>query len=180
MPFDPSAFSGVAGAVAASVAVRYMLKRLRPDTPIISLSGGTTLSYPPLYEGIGWVGFIFFLVLFVAASFSAKPDERPFCLVTFGGFSVLSALMIVWRRRAKIEYDESGVTYHPLFASAYRVEWMSVTSIDYSRVSQWWRLRTTDGRCIRVSLMMNGHRDFLDRLHLATGLSVPESHMKLP
>ena len=145
-----------------------MMKRLKPDAAIPAGEGIQTLRYMKMYEAIGWIGLIFFVTLFVGAWIGAQPRDRLPSFVTFGAMICLSGILIILRRRWRVEFDENGITYFPLLGTTFRTSWADIKSVDYSRMPQWWRLTTKRGQVIRVGLLMDDHRTFLNELRRLT------------
>ena len=177
MPADFSGLSGVIGGIAAVLTVGWILRRIRP-APDVSEDGRKVLRYHRSYEVIGWICGGFFLVLFVASLLTAKPEIRGICGALFGGFTLLGLFLVWLARRCTISYTEDEVCYVPLFGPPFSFSWDSVVSAKYSTLAQWWVFRLADGRRARISIYMNGHRDFI--LTAGRHVSIPIPDAVLP
>lgn len=171
-----SALPGIIGGIAAVFVMGWILKRVR-STPETAKDGSRVLRSPRIVEVIGWIGCGFFHVLLVASLLAAPGDIRLLCTIVFGGFSLLGLFQIWYTRRSMISYTEAEVRYLPLFARSFSFNWEAIVSAKYSNLAQGWVFRLADGRKVRVSIYMNGHKDFIETARRHLGIPIPDATM---
>ena len=164
--------AGPIGGIAAAVIVSWWLKRISRQG-VQTADGQTVVQYHRGHTILSWIGLLFFLFLLIMSSIYAKPREKLFCGVIFGGFASMAAVMLVTAYRCRITYSAVGLINQPLFGPAFSAAWEDVVAVKYAAFSQWWVIRLKNGRKIRASIYMNGLVGLLEELHTRTGM--PES-----
>jgi|SRR6516162_2279208 hypothetical protein len=106
--------------VALSLMLRYVAKGSKQD-PLINEDGKKVLRLPLLYEVIGCLLLICFLMigifLFSAKGTSDTSDiaDLAFGIGVFGFFCFLSILLILSRRKSIVIFDEEKIEAHYIF-----------------------------------------------------------------
>lgn len=80
-------------------------------------------------------------------------------------------------RRCTVFYSDAMVDYAPLFVRSFSFPWEAIVSAKYSVLAQWWVFQLSDGRKVRVSIYINGHRDFLEMVRQRLAIPIPDANL---
>lgn len=172
-----SGLPGILGGVASAMITSWFFGRIKTAVPPTG-NDLRTLRYHVGYAVLGWVGFLFFAACIVGVCFSKElPRVLWFCLVVFGFFALLSAVLIVSYHRYRLVYGVESIRYFPLWGRPFTFAWSDVEAVRFSSVAQWWRLRLHDGRNVRVGTYMHGAVEFIQMLAAHTRLDLPPARL---
>jgi hypothetical protein len=173
MAVDLSEFPRVLGDAAAMLIGMWILTLIRPGPQVLQ-DGSKVVRYHRSYEFIGWIGSVLFFALLVGSLLAAGPKDRNFCVGVFGGLTLLGLSMVWVGRRCKVYYTNSGVCYVPFFGAPFSFPWDSIVDARFSILGHWWVFTLDDGRKIRISTYMNGHRDFIQTARFQAPVGIPD------
>ena len=120
---------------------------------------------------VGLVCTLFFAAL--AGLSRAFPGRSPtiWSTVAFLLFAAGGLIMVVDYYRGRHCLTAEGLQYGKLLGRGGLARWDQVNRLHYSDAAKWFRLETSDGRIVRISVMVTGLQDFAS----ATLDNVPES-----
>jgi len=154
--------------VAVSLMLRYVAKGSKQD-PLINEDGKKVLRLPLLYEVIGCLLLICFLMigifLFSAKGTSDTSDiaDLAFGIGVFGFFCFLSILLILSRRKSIVLFDDEKIEARYIFAKPRLMLWKDVMQVEFSPSSK--GLKFSDGKQkIGVGYSMVGFQSLLDEM----------------
>ncbi|MBC7817322.1 MAG: PH domain-containing protein, partial [Planctomycetaceae bacterium] len=76
------------------------------------------------------------------------------------GFAALGILWVAECFRVRHRLESEGLQYRPLLGHGGSLRWMDVTSIHYSRVARWFRIKGENGDVVCVSIMLTTLPEF--------------------
>ncbi len=163
-------------AVVVSFFAQWAIRRTR-NTAELTEDGWRRLDYPMWYAALGWIGFLMFFGIGIAASFFDKGDSSwlGIALVELGflTFALLSFSLVGIYHRCRLLYRDDEAVYFPLWGGAQRFRWRDIASIRFSNAAKWWRLRLSNGKSVRISIYMHGAMEFMQVLANRTTLGIP-------
>ena len=176
MPIDYNRWPEIAGEVTTGLIVTWLLCRVRPGSAT-DLDGRKVLQYRRAFEVLGVIGVCFFLVLLVTSQFMAPPKERVACAFVFGVGVVLNALWVRVTRRCIVTFTTEEIRYVPLVGRPFSFRWADIVAARFSPTAGWWVFRLANGRRARVSVYMDGNRDFIRSARLRLKIPIPVATM---
>jgi hypothetical protein len=154
-----------------------ILKGCIGGSPESAAFGRRLLRYPRTFQSLGWfVGTVGFVGLF-GSQLSVENTERRACAITFGVLILLGLLPVRMGRRCSVSYTEEEVRFCPLFGEPFFFGWKAIVDAEYSFWANWWIFRLADGRKVRVSPYMVGHRDFIHTARRQAKVFIPDSDL---
>ncbi len=80
--------------------------------------------------------------------------------VVFGGFALLSALVVSGFFLERHDVSEEGIASRNFVGAAKYIRWSDLRSVRYVSPMKWFRLETQSGTVERVSVMLRGLPEF--------------------
>ncbi|MBV8033923.1 hypothetical protein [Roseateles sp.] len=119
------------------------------------------MRHPLSTLAIGLVGSVFFGgIAVISNTIGRNETTNVWTTSLFLFFFVWSSALVAEYLVARHRLTPEGLYYVPLLNRCGYVRWSNLTSVDYAPVMKWFRLRTADGRTIRLSVMLMGLPEF--------------------
>ena len=153
---------GFGEALTAAVGA-WAISRVKSQAP--SSRERRQLRYSEFYLLVGWAGIVLFTFCLLMATLSENPSGHSWWVQgIFGGFALLSGMLVRMYHRCALDYSKEAIRYQPLWGEPFSFTWRDVSKVSYNPLGEWWRLRVDKGRSVRVGVMMHGAADFMQTL----------------
>ncbi|MBX2976415.1 MAG: hypothetical protein KF721_09790 [Ignavibacteriaceae bacterium] len=119
-----------------------------------------TLEYPRRILIIGILCTAFFLSITIISNVFPNETVTWKTTTTFIILSLLGVYIIIDCIASKYNVTSNNIRYRNLFFRTYQISWEEIDKVDYSRISNWFILKTRNNKRIRVSLLLKGIGEF--------------------
>jgi hypothetical protein len=120
------------------------------------------LRHSTAFKLVGWVFGIAPAVGILALASLAKSRSDWIALVAMVVFFGGVGAALINEGRAKISLSERGVSAISPWRGQTEIEWGEISSVDYSKLAQWFVIKTRSGKVIRASNYLVGITTLLD------------------
>jgi len=119
-----------------------------------------TLRHPKSTLIMGLVCFVFFAALTVITVVTDNKTATWWTTAIFAVLAGMSAPPVLDYFMARHRVSGEGLQYRKLLGQSGFVEWASLRNIRYNFMMKWFRLETTSGQVVRISVMLMGLPEF--------------------
>ncbi len=133
------------------------LSRSREASP---QDAGGLLQQPRSTLIVAWVCTLLFAALAGLSRAFPGPDPKVWPTLVFLLFASGGLVLVAEHHRGRHRLTPEGLRYGKLLGRSGFVRWDQITRFHYSDAAKWFRLETSDGRVVRVSVMLTGLQDF--------------------
>ena len=160
--------SGVAGAIAAAIALPWIVRTVRPSAATIGGKGvleyGRPMKVMAVIFWIGWMGFL------VAALFAPTKD-RVIAFTVVCGFLLLIVSLHLEFFGVRVTFDDVGIRTRSPWRPKREIPWSATNRVWFSQALQWYVVQTVGYGRIRLHIYLSGIESLLSELE-ARGVPV--------
>lgn len=152
--------------IITAVIIVITIYYLKEKAPYASKNG--ELKYGLLMKGFGLVTLLFsvvpFVILLIGNYQVDKPGETKALVGITIGFGLGAIYTITEGFFVKGNFDNKSINFTTPWTGAKHEKWEDLQSIKFDRISYWHVLKFNDGKIIRISSYLGGHKYLLDLL----------------
>lgn len=155
-------------------ALMRWLARGQTERPAFTAAGGVLRHGSTLFI-LGAVCTLFFVGCAYFSYFSRTGGPKVAALFT--GFALLGLYLLIEYFVARYELRPDGLQYRDLLGGRGLARWDDIATIRYAEVMKWFVVRTSDGRTIRLSVLLTGLPVFAESVlgRVRPGVVAPET-----
>ncbi|MFM9835502.1 MAG: hypothetical protein ACKVOA_05310 [Methylophilaceae bacterium] len=121
---------------------------------------GKNLFHPNSTLVIGAVCFVFFAGITILSNVYSNKTTSVWTTATFVSFAVIAVVVIADYFLARHEVSELGINFGKMTGLRGYIKWAELERIEYSYLTQWFKLKSTDGQVARISVLLTGLPEF--------------------
>lgn len=157
---DSSIISGLIGGVVAVILCTYISKNVRIAKVEGELQFGTFLVM------FAWccIGIVVFALwaFFNDKDAWEKPSELYSVIGLFFGFGFSSIYCFGEYFKVRGKFDDHGIDFYTPWTGRKTEKWAELESVEFNSLANWYVLKFTSGKKIRLSGLLSGHGDVLE------------------